>query len=461
VRLYDRLFRDPSAAPHLLKLSTDPSADVRYWAVRGLVPAVVDPVATDRTAAIERLRLLSASDRDRRVRTEALRALLQFDDERAFTALVNALYSTDTWISVSAAEAVARFPDRARVLASVLVDISESAKAPTALRIVSLQALTTLAPDATKTFELAAALAKSPVFAARSAAVQALGRLGDEGRTLLTALADDPAVATLAQPGGQTFEAMARAQIARGAGGRGGGGRGGRGAQTSKPARPVSEYRALVERWIVPAYNGAPAPRAIWETPRGTIEIELHAGDAPLGAEHFLRVVESGDIVGTEFTRLVPNFVAQQQAIRNATTLRDEVNQRGLTRANVSWASAGLGTRARERRENLIRAETATSHPSRTMVGWRRGGLIGCPVVSGTRARELCERERGTGPPRASWSTMCASGSSVWKARGGARRLPNAHRRSPNSSNPPHPPNRVSSIGKSADVSKPCTPSCA
>ena len=94
----------------------------------------------------------------------------------------------------------------------------------------------------------------------------------------------------------------------------------------------------------MPAYNGAPAPRAIWETPRGSIEIELYPGDAPFGVEHFIRVVESGDIVGTEFTRLVPNFVAQQQAIRNASTLRDEVNQRGLTRANLSWASAGLDT---------------------------------------------------------------------------------------------------------------------
>ena len=54
--------------------------------------------------------------------------------------------------------------------------------------------------------------------------------------------------------------------------------------------------------------------------------------------------VESGDIVGTEFGRVVPNFVAQQRAIRNAITLRDEVNRHGLTRGNLSWASAGLDT---------------------------------------------------------------------------------------------------------------------
>ena len=53
---------------------------------------------------------------------------------------------------------------------------------------------------------------------------------------------------------------------------------------------------------------------------------------------------ESGAIVGTEFTRVVPNFVAQQRAIRDDAALRDEVNRHGLTRGNLSWASAGLDT---------------------------------------------------------------------------------------------------------------------
>ena len=41
---------------------------------------------------------------------------------------------------------------------------------------------------------------------------------------------------------------------------------------------------------------------------------------------------------------MVPNFVAQQRPIRDAVTLRDEVNRYGLTRGNLSWASAGLDT---------------------------------------------------------------------------------------------------------------------
>jgi cyclophilin family peptidyl-prolyl cis-trans isomerase len=99
-----------------------------------------------------------------------------------------------------------------------------------------------------------------------------------------------------------------------------------------------------VERWVVPAYNGAPGPRARWETPRGAIELELYPGDAPLGTAGFIRLVESGAIVGTEFGRVVPNFVAQQRAIQGAVTLRDEVSMHGLTRGNLSWASAGLDT---------------------------------------------------------------------------------------------------------------------
>jgi peptidylprolyl isomerase len=70
----------------------------------------------------------------------------------------------------------------------------------------------------------------------------------------------------------------------------------------------------------------------------------LYADDAPLGTEYALRVTESGEIVGVGFGRVVPNFVAQQRAIRNDIVLRDEVTRRGLTRGNLSWASGGLDT---------------------------------------------------------------------------------------------------------------------
>ena len=115
-------------------------------------------------------------------------------------------------------------------------------------------------------------------------------------------------------------------------------------ASPQPAARTLEDYRKIVERWIVTDYNGAAKPRAIIETAKGQLEVELNPGDAPLGVEYFIAVVTSGDIVNTEFGRVVPNFVAQQRGIRTGVRLRDEVSLRGLLRGTVSWASAGLDT---------------------------------------------------------------------------------------------------------------------
>jgi cyclophilin family peptidyl-prolyl cis-trans isomerase len=110
------------------------------------------------------------------------------------------------------------------------------------------------------------------------------------------------------------------------------------------PSRALAEYRQIVERWVVPDYNGAPRPTSRWQTPRGAIELELYPGDAPLAVDDFVRTIESGAIVGTEFSRVVPDFVDQQRTIRDGNVLRDEVNRHRLTRANLAWATAGLDT---------------------------------------------------------------------------------------------------------------------
>jgi peptidylprolyl isomerase len=253
----------------------------------------VDKSPVDRARASARLRA-AVRDPDRRVRTEALRALAQYDDDAAFAVVLAALDSPDTWLSVSAAEALGRFRARAEVVVPKL-EAAVAPGRPLSLRLTALTQLRTLAPDA--------ALAPA------------------------AALAADPATkGVMPQAGG---------------GGRGGGGRG---ARPARPERTDADYRRLVERWIVPDYNGAAKPHAIFDTPRGPIEIELYPGDAPFGVEYFVRVVESGVIVGTAFPRVVPNFVAQQQPIADDAPLRDEVNRHGLTRGTLSWASSGLDT---------------------------------------------------------------------------------------------------------------------
>jgi cyclophilin family peptidyl-prolyl cis-trans isomerase len=143
--------------------------------------------------------------------------------------------------------------------------------------------------------------------------------------------------------------AAARATGARGTGAQGaGGGRGaGRGNAPATPAltaRTDAEYRDLVTKYVLPAWNGAPLPRVRFETSRGAIDVVLNAGDAPFAVEYLMAIAASGEIAGSEFGRVVPNFVAQENAIRPSGRLRDEVNRHGLRRGTLSWASAGLDT---------------------------------------------------------------------------------------------------------------------
>jgi HEAT repeat protein/cyclophilin family peptidyl-prolyl cis-trans isomerase len=332
--------RNPAAVPHLMRLASDSSPDVRYWAVRGVVPpapagrrgrgeaasspapqaAAADP-SFDLTAASAILRR-ATRDSDRRVRTEAVRALAFYTDDESVAALIAALNSSDTWVSVSAAEALgnARFQARAADIVPLLMDAAGPTK-PSALRSTALTPLVGLAPE--QAVSVATALARDRSAVIRGAARQALGRLGDPGRAALAALGPDPAAP--AATGGR-----ARGQAPA--------------ADNAAPVRTLADYRRIVERWILPDYRGVAKPRASWDTTRGRIEIELYPADAPLATEYFVHAVESGAVVGTEFGRVVPNFVAQQRPIRDAARLRDEVNRRGLTRGNVSWASSGLDT---------------------------------------------------------------------------------------------------------------------
>lgn len=305
--------RDPGGIPELMRLATDRSPEVRYWAVRGLAPAVVDEAKSDRAAA-SALLARATRDGDRRVRTEALRALGAYGDDTAFAAVVEALGSKDNWLAISAAEAAAAFKTRGPDLLAPLT-VATSRNQPASLRMTALTPLVTFGPE--RAIDVAAELAEHSSAVVRAAGRTALGKtLGEDGKARLAALAARQPAAPAPAPA----------------------------PSTPPPARTLADYRAIVEQWVVPEYRGARRPRTIWETPRGTIEIELNPGEAPLAVDNLVRNVESGDIIGTEFGRVVPNFVAQQQGIRNAARLRDEVNQLGLLRGTLSWASSGLDT---------------------------------------------------------------------------------------------------------------------
>jgi len=336
--------RDPAAVSHLLGLTADRDAAVRNWAVRGLTWPQVDSSGVDPARVRSRLRAM-LGDADRTVRTEALRALATHPDIESVNAVARALDSDDAWASVSAAEGLGTQRTHAAVTVPRLVAAATKGGS-CARRSVALTAINTLAPDSG--FAPAAQMARDTAVLCRTAAITFLRTKGDRARDVLAPLVNDSvaAVSTAAQ---QAVAALSDASAGRGGrgGGRGrgrAGGGGGRGRGDIVTGRTEADYRRIVEQWIVPDYEGRPRPRAEWTTPRGTIEIELYPGDAPIATDWFVRAVNDGTIVGVDFSRVVPDFVDQQRGITGAPVFRDEVNRHRLTRANVSWASAGLDT---------------------------------------------------------------------------------------------------------------------
>ena len=199
--------RDPAAVPRLLELSSDSSAEVRYWAIRGLAPPPpptgrgnAPQTPPDDWSGIDKAQMSARlrdafRDPDRRVRTEALRALAQYDDDASFAVVIGALDAADSWLSVSAAEGLARYASRADTVVPKLVAATGADK-PLGLRMTALASLGTVKPDAV--MDPALALIRESSLAARNAGIQALRRLGPSGLDRLDKLADDPATRDLA-----------------------------------------------------------------------------------------------------------------------------------------------------------------------------------------------------------------------------------------------------------------------
>ena len=334
--------RDPATVATLLQLTSDPEAIVRNWAVRGLTWSQVDSARLDATTVRTRLYALLA-DPDRTVRTEALRALGTHPDSLSVITVAERLKDPDAWLSVTAGEALAAHRSFAGMTVPRLIAAASSGPS-CATRSVALASINTL--SAGDGYNAAIAMSRDTAIQCRSAAVTYLRGMGDRVRIALDSLRNDSA--TLVSTPARTaysalFDSLAGRAGGRGRGGGGaGGGRGGRGA--IETGKTDADYRRIVEQWIVPDYNGKARPRAEWVTSRGTIEIEVYPGDAPIAVDNFVRMVNAGTIIGTDFSRVVPDFVDQQRGIVGAPLQRDEVNRHRLTRANLSWASAGLDT---------------------------------------------------------------------------------------------------------------------
>lgn len=116
-------------------------------------------------------------------------------------------------------------------------------------------------------------------------------------------------------------------------------------------ALPVETGLAMPDYARIAAEARArPRPRAVIETDRGNIEVELFAGDAPFTVRNFLALAARGYFDGQEWPRVVPNFVIQGGDPRGDTsggpgyTIRDEINRHLYHRGTLGMALSGPDT---------------------------------------------------------------------------------------------------------------------
>jgi peptidyl-prolyl cis-trans isomerase B (cyclophilin B) len=90
--------------------------------------------------------------------------------------------------------------------------------------------------------------------------------------------------------------------------------------------------------------------RAIMETSKGTINLELFDGDAPNTVQNFVDLAEKGFYDGLTFHRVIPNFMIQGGCPKGDGTggpgykIKCEINKNKHTAGTLSMAHAGQNT---------------------------------------------------------------------------------------------------------------------
>ena len=179
--------RDPAAVPYLYALADDPSADVRFWALRGLSGPRADSSSVGTAVALAKL-MESLGDADRRIQTEATRTLGTYTDLSSLIQLTVLLDEKDMWVAVSAAEALRARGDGARAAIAQLTAATTLGH-PAALRATAIAALTDIWLAAA--IKPALAMANDTSFTVRLGAANALAKLGVSARPALVKLRTD------------------------------------------------------------------------------------------------------------------------------------------------------------------------------------------------------------------------------------------------------------------------------
>jgi cyclophilin family peptidyl-prolyl cis-trans isomerase/HEAT repeat protein len=262
----------------------------RQWSVRAALATALGSVDAERG----RPRLVEMlGDEDQRVIPAVLSALVSTGWTGAEATLLERLKADDPVVRRSAATNLARLESRASVPA-LAAAYERAEKDPTHVaRAAILAAVVELGPDAARPL-LERAL-KDHDWAMRVRAAALLRRI-------------DPA-----------------AEV----------------ADRIRPAPPIGPPE-LNE--LEPMISPAVSPMAYVDTVKGMIVIELAVLDAPRAVANFVSLARRNFLGGTQFHRVVPNFVAQDGDPRGdgeggpSYTIRDEINQRPYLRGTVGMA---------------------------------------------------------------------------------------------------------------------------
>ncbi len=423
------LVRRPTAAAAsvLQPLVTDPDARVRAMALRSLTAPLADSagIGTDALPAV----IAAINDPDYTVRINAARTLGTYSAPTSVQALTGALEGSDGHLAITAAESLGRLSTAASMGAQRLGEVALDATRSVALRQTALEALARIQPS--QSAEIADRLAFDPAWrirasaaralalappsardrlatlrrdadgrvasaalqalvaaagdsvaplrsvlieslampdiGARTAAISALGRLGDPATLPMLldaygrALADDDndaqlaaidAIAALERAGASPARAfftrfrrsddyMVRLRAQSRFGGA---------ANSWGDPLPLEPRHAAYADMLAAAQPPNPRPRVLIETNVGSIDLRLFARDATLTVENFVRLARSGYFDGQEWPRVVPNFVVQGGDPRGDTSggpgysIRDEFNRHRYGTGTLGMALSGPDT---------------------------------------------------------------------------------------------------------------------
>ena len=176
--------RNPAAVTHLLKLTDDPSPEVRFWAMRGLTPALVTEAGLDRDRSPPAFAAPSATAIAACARKRCARLFSTMTMRRSRQRCQRWMRTMRGW-RCPLPRQMGRFKSRVDLVVPRLI-AAAGASRPLSVRLTALAPLAALSPESAA--GPAGALAREKSDVARSMARQTLQKLGDAGKAQLATL---------------------------------------------------------------------------------------------------------------------------------------------------------------------------------------------------------------------------------------------------------------------------------